>query len=241
MRLLLDGDILMFITSFSNEVATEVEPGYWTWYCDFNKVTQGIKESLDYYKNLLDADTVTICLSDDQENFRKQILGTYKEKRLRVKRPLVLKEVRRYLLEELDGYCLPNLEGDDVLGILATDPNDEEDKIIVSIDKDMQCIPGQLWYQNEVKHITPAEANRYHLYQTLTGDITDGYTGIPGIGAKKAEKILGDNPTWEAVVKAYEAAGLTEDDALIQARCAKILTYEDYDPVQQKPILWSPR
>jgi len=102
----------MFITSFSNEVATEVEPGYWTWYCDFNKVTQGIKESLGYYKNLLDADTVTICLSDDQENFRKQILGTYKEKRLRVKRPLVLKEVRRYLLEELDGYTLPNLEGD---------------------------------------------------------------------------------------------------------------------------------
>jgi len=240
MRLLIDGDILAYITSFSNEVATEVEPGYWTWYCDFNKVTQGIKESLDYYKNLLDADSVTICLSDDQENFRKQILGTYKEKRLRVKRPLVLKEVRKYLLEELDGYTLPNLEGDDVLGILATDPNDEEDKIIVSIDKDLKGVRGKLWHQNEVKYITKEDAQYYHLFQTLCGDITDGYTGIPGIGAKKAEKILSQGATWGNVVKAYVENGLTENDALIQARCAKILSYENYDFENKSPILWTP-
>lgn len=33
-------------------------------------------------------------------------------------------------------------------------------------------------------------ADRYHMYQTLIGDTTDGYSGIPGIGPVEAEKFL---------------------------------------------------
>ncbi len=60
----------------------------------------------------------------------------------------------------------------------------------------MQTIPGPLLYpalklQAQVPdHITLAEADRYHLYQTLVGDATDGYPGCPGVGEVAANKVL---------------------------------------------------
>ena len=37
---------------------------------------------------------------------------------------------------------------------------------------------------DETMHITPEEGARWHLIQTLAGDQTDGYGGVPGIGVK---------------------------------------------------------
>ena len=76
------------------------------------------------------------------------------------------------------------------------------------------------------------------MYQTLTGDSTDGYSGCPSVGDKTARKILGDNPTWGDVISAYEKRGLTEQDAMVQARVARILRFKDYDFVKHQPILW---
>jgi DNA polymerase-1 len=45
---------------------------------------------------------------------------------------------------------------------------------------------------------------------------------------------------WAAVVSHYEAAGLTEEDALVQARVARILHRSDYDMDKKEPILWTP-
>lgn len=45
---------------------------------------------------------------------------------------------------------------------------------------------------------------------------------------------------WDAVVEAYDAKGLTEDDALRQARLARILRWSDWDGENKKPILWTP-
>ena len=38
---------------------------------------------------------------------------------------------------------------------------------------------------------------------------------------------------------AFEKKGLTESDALVQARVARILRASDYDFAAKKPILWS--
>ena len=43
--------------------------------------------------------------------------------------------------------------------------------------------------------------------------------------------------TWSTVVKAFEDKGLTEEDALMNARLAKILTINEYDG---RVIYWSP-
>ena len=46
---------------------------------------------------------------------------------------------------------------------------------------------------------------------------------------------------WKGVVETYFTKGLTEGDALIQARLARILRHEDYDYKKKEPILWTPR
>jgi DNA polymerase-1 len=222
----------------THEVATEVEPGYWTWFVDYKKVCATIKDKLDYLMEHLSADDYILCVSD-VTNFRKDLISTYKGKRSNLRRPILLKKVRQDFLDQ-GGKLIPNLEADDTMGILATSM---EDTIIVSIDKDMKTIPGKYFKDTEtgVQDISLEEANYNHLYQTLIGDSIDGYTGVPGVGPVAAEKILTESPTWDAVVSAFKKKKLTEEDALLQARLAKILRAEDYDSEKGVPILWTPK
>ena len=58
---------------------------------------------------------------------------------------------------------------------------------------------------------------------------------------KRAETLFNkEGYNWSTVVKAFEDKGLTEDDALLNARLARILTIDDYDTTRQEPILWTP-
>ena len=93
---------------------------------------------------------------------------------------------------------------DDVMGIMASIPNTEA--IIVSDDKDMKTIPCRLYRPNDNDRlvISDMEANKNFLIQALMGDMTDGYGGCPKVGIKTAEKILGNHPTWDAVIKQYQ-------------------------------------
>lgn len=113
------------------------------------------------------------------------------------------------------------------------------------------------------------DADRWHAIQTLAGDSTDGYPGCPGIGMDRAtaaveamtvlvpyEHTLAsgkrkgeieiryrEEPTtdlWQVVVSRYTSAGLTEHDALVQARAARILRVTDYDFEKKEPKLWTP-
>jgi DNA polymerase-1 len=92
--------------------------------------------------------------------------------------------------------------------------------------------------------VSEDEADYWHLFQTLTGDQTDGYSGCPGIGPKKAEAILqhpdNQDDLWGVVVRTFVKAGLNEDEALVQARVARILRASDYDFEKKEPILWTP-
>ena len=81
------------------------------------------------------------------------------------------------------------------------------------------------------------------MKQTLTGDTVDCYPGCPGVGPVKAQRILDEDgdeyDLWLNVVMAFEKAGLTEEDALVQARLARILTTSDYNYDKEEPILWT--
>jgi 5'-3' exonuclease len=194
---------------------------------------------------------LVVTLTDyTQPCFRYSIDATYKGNRKASRKPLCFSEIRERVEAEYKCVMFPGLEADDVMGILATKPG-PDDKIIVSRDKDMKTIPGKLWNGVDFSVITEAAADRYHLYQTLIGDTADGYKGCPGVGPVKAEKIMAaaeDEPRhkedaityWPAVVAAYAKAGLTADDALRQARLARILRWSDWDSKKKEPILWSP-
>lgn len=236
--LLIDGDIVAY--RYSSTVEQEVDWGddVWSLWSDAKEAKQLILQYLDHLVEATAADDFVFTFSD-KDNFRKTIYPDYKSNRKGKRKPTCYKGVKTWLESEYKSIEMPGLEGDDVMGILATSGKYEE-TVIVSEDKDMKTIPGLLWRAAEMEDISEEYADYYHLYQTLVGDPTDGYKGCKGIGDKRATDILSKDPTWEAVVKAYEKAGQTEEEALVQARLARILRASDYNTNTKEPILWTP-
>jgi DNA polymerase-1 len=173
----------------------------------------------------------------DTKNFRKKIAPSYKGHRNR-KKPCGYKRVINKLKTEFEVIVMPELEADDAMGIYATQ---YPGNVIVSPDKDMKQIPGTLYNLDERFTVTPNAGAAWHLIQCLSGDQTDGYGGVPGIGVKRAATLFDkEGYSWKTVVKAFKDKDLTEYDAIMNARLAKILTIDDYDTAKQEVILWTP-
>lgn len=187
------------------------------------------------------------------DSFRKGLYEPYKASRAGVRKPLCFADVRELAKAQWPSYEYPGLEADDVLGIWAT--RGGIDPIIVSDDKDLKTIPGRLYRQGKLETISEDSANSWWMYQALVGDTADGYPGCPKIGPVKAENLLQEALDglgsmqltkdtipylWPAVVGAYEKVGLTADDALLQARLARILRASDWDAQKKEVILWTP-
>lgn len=215
---------------------------------DFDSAVDKAKEYIDKVANKLKATAVVVCLTDE-ENFRLSIYPDYKSNRNGKRRPEYLRAVKEYLAQNYETYKRTGLEADDCMGILATHRTlIKGDKIMVSEDKDMKTVPALLFNPEKDKaprKVTELEAMRFHLEQTLTGDPTDGYPGCPGIGprspfvaAVRDAKSLRE--AWAAVVAGYASKGRTAEDAIVQARCARILRAEDWDFTQRRPRLWTP-
>lgn len=198
-------------------------------------------------EDTLKADNMILALGASR-NWRKDVLPEYKANRTDKARPVLLGDLRSFVEKTWKTHVKPTLEADDVLGILSTAPDIiRGEKIIVSVDKDFMSIPGLLYNPGKpdlgIKKINKDQADYYHAYQTLVGDTCDNYKGCPGIGPKKAQKALEgiqSNEYWGAIVALFEAKGLTEEDALVQARVARICRNEDWDRKEQKVILWNP-
>lgn len=243
---LIDGDIVAYRAAFVAEADVEWEPGQWTKSADEDIGKQKVDEFLVGIRDRLKLDRMTVALSDT-ENFRKAIWPAYKAPRGKVRKPILLQRMKDYISEEYGSVIMPTLEADDVLGILATSPQagHPERRVIVSMDKDLKQIPGWIFNPSKDKKprkVTEHQADYEFFTQVLTGDVTDNYPGCPGIGKVKAEKLLGgpqpDNAEhWVNIVAAYEKAGLHENDAIIQARVARILRYGEYEDGKVK--LWA--
>lgn len=257
--ILIDGDICLYkaaeACSDYFEVETDENDDY-IW----RTIGWGSKKgSRDYLETLITkiirdckGDRAVICLSDMNDNFRKHINPAYKGNRKSGK-PVLYKFLKDTLSGDL-GYTVyekPSLEADDIMGILATSPSlIKGDKVIWSMDKDLKTVPCK-FHRGGVKgsdtsiRVSLEEADWQFMYQTLAGDSTDGYGGCKGVGAKTASKLLGEigehtfKEMWQTVLEAYKEAGQSEEDALMNARMARILRVEDYDFKKGEPILWT--
>lgn len=241
-KLLIDGDILIYKIATMNEVDTHWGDGLWTLHCDENICKSQVDTTLEELLVDLEADEFVIALTD-KHNFRKDVLPSYKDNRKQKRKPMVLNALREYVIKEHKAVIYPNLEADDVLGILATVPHNDE-RIIVSIDKDLRQIPCLISKDGKtIERINKAEADYWFMVQTMAGDSTDGYTGVPKVGVKTAQKLLGDINVplldlWKTVLKTYDKAGYSKKEALQQARVAHILTNKDYNRKTGKVKLW---
>ena len=237
MKILCDADFIVYKACAAAE--SEIDWGDDTILVtsNFSDAYNATKRELTKLENKLGSFSTLILFFTDSVNFRKKILESYKGHRNR-KKPCGYKRVINALRKEYKVIIKPTLEADDTMGIYATK---SPGNIIASPDKDMRQIPGQLYNFDETFTIDKDEGAKWHLIQTLAGDQTDGYGGVPGIGVKRAETLFKDKGySWKTVVEAFEEKDLTEEDALVNARLARILTADDYDFTKKEPKLWSP-
>ena len=245
LRILFDADMVVFRATSAVETPIQWDDNLWTLHAAAGEAQVKVDDTiltltekvLNHYKYEGNYEIV-MCFSDT-ENFRKKILPTYKINRADKRKPTCYYGIKKWVEDNYTCYQRPGLEADDCIGILATL---KANSVIVSGDKDFKTIPGRFYdfLRNEFYEISEQEADYWHLYQTLIGDITDNYKGCPGFGPVSAKKLLDQEPTWEAVAKAFEKKGLTEQDALVQARVARILRASDFDFAAKQPIAWQP-
>jgi len=242
--LLIDADVLAFEASVIAEESIEWKEEMWTVHADMALAKARIVNRVEQFKEKLQADDIVMALTD-RANYRRILNPDYKSNRSKSRLPIILKQVKKWIIEEMDGQLWPNLEADDIISILATDKKMDEETIIVSIDKDFKSVPG-IYYdfnKDETHHVSQEDADRYHLIQTLTGDATDGYSGVPKVGAVTAKRLLDkEGYDWDVVKKCYEDVGLTENDALMNAWMARLLQADNYcfrtNTIKK---LWTPR
>lgn len=269
---LIDGDIFAYEVAAGSEEPINWGDGLWTLHAWEGPARSALTSRIEQLAEKVGATRIIVALSDT-ENWRKKLLPSYKENRQTQRKPLLLKVLKEHLCESFETCVQSGLEADDVLGILATCPDLKGDKVIVTKDKDLKTIPGLHYLAHKedlgVFEVSPSEADDWHLIQTLAGDVSDGYSGCPGIGVETARKII-EEPfgweqyehtftsgkragetelrwrkievatKWEAVVSHFIKAGLSEEEALTQARVARICRACDFDFENEQVKLWNP-
>jgi len=237
MKLLIDCDFVVYKCCAAAETEIDFGDDVIVVTSTFKDAYSCVKRELNRIANKFGSFDEMILFFSDSKNFRKDIQKDYKGHRNR-KKPCAYRRVINKLSGEYSVIKMPTLEADDSMGIFATK---HPGNIIVSPDKDMKQIPGMLWNFEESTLIKPEDGAKWHLIQSLAGDNTDGYAGVPGIGVKRAVALFEEKGySWKTVVEAFKEKGLSEEVALTNARLARILTNEDYDDEKMEPILWSP-
>ena len=177
-------------------------------------------------------------------NFRYKVLPTYKHNRVDKEKPVLHPILKQHTIENHPTAAWEGIEADDVLGIMSS--MDPGKCVICTIDKDLKQIEGWQYNWNKMGNpqwITQEDGDFWFYYQILVGDTADGYKGCPGMGDKRTRQLLETTPRqdwWKAVVECYEKKKLTESDALQQARVARMLTADLWNPTKKIPILWNP-
>lgn len=87
-----------------------------------------------------------------------------------------------------------DFECDDVIGHLASVTHKEDDVVIISSDTDfIQCINENTKVYSPVRKCFLEKTEYdYVSWKSLVGDKSDNIEGFPGIGDKKAQKLLND-------------------------------------------------
>jgi DNA polymerase-1 len=250
---LIDGDIVAYRASVGMQkdhnwgdgvVSSEVDP---------REAASAALQTIEAWMRLARCNDALVAFTG-RNNFRKLILPTYKANRAGKVKPVAYRHTVEAVEARFETRTVDWLEADDLLGILAT-RDAYSDAIVVSLDKDLRTIPGR--HLNPLKETKPVArsvwaADAQWMMQTLTGDTSDGYVGIPRVGLVKAERFLGGDvrtvaamkltaaDLWPRVVAAYAKHKLSEKDALVQARVSRILRDSDYDRNTKEVILWHP-
>jgi Autographiviridae exonuclease len=213
---------------------------------------------IEMLKDKSGIEDVVMAVTCREGNFRKEVYPDYKATRNYTPKPVGYWQLLEYVEEQYGTISKRFLEADDVLGILGSQGVYKGKEVVtISDDKDLLTIPGKYLDTKDgfkIKTISHIEADRFFFMQAVAGDATDNYKGCPGIGMKRAGLLLDKADDswngefevdrlrlwWDAIVAAFEKAGLGEEEAILNAQMARILRVTDWDKNKQEVILWKP-
>lgn len=239
---LVDGDI--YLHTIAHAAAKDIDwGGIVTRQLNIEEALDTLRSHLAAIEERFERGDIRFILSAPN-SFRKALCPSYKSNRKPESKPVGYASFKEKAAAMLSARIVDSLEGDDVIGISATNPNNQHNRIVVTTDKDLKTVPCTIFNPRAetLETLTEDEANHNFYLQTLTGDRTDGYPGCPGVGPVKAERLLkGASSEMEAWAKVVAAFGGDEAAALLQARLARILRWNDYDHKHGEPLLWTPQ
>lgn len=256
---LIDADIIAYIATAVTQTSIDWEDGEEAQvHASLPEAKRAFAETITKWFQPTGEDDYVLCWTDRKSpTFRYRIHPHYKAQRTGAK-PLMLTAVEAWAYEEYPCALIDDLEGDDVLGLMMTDPSRGAD-CMVSTDKDLKTIPGRLYVPGKSKRPGTVRLDRadwWWMMQTIMGDKSDNFKGAPGAGEKRAdgELVSGDDLSylWDVVVSVFEdqfskpkprESFVTDDpydEALMNARCARILRHGDYNYADRRVRLWTP-
>ena len=239
-RVHIDGDILIYGICSACEYCARFDEDLDVVFCNLNEA-MGMAEATMAKYEAMTKGKLTIHFTGSG-NYRKEIYPEYKAHRKKVRKPAGFRALKEMLEQKYHCMTENGIEADDLIGLCHTrDSHRGLTSLIISTDKDFKTIPGWIYNPDHdaFTFVKPEEADRNWLLQTLTGDKTDGYPGLEGVGPVTAAKILKQG-TWQEVEDAYVNSGFTPEYALNQARLARILRMDEYDWDSRKVRLWQP-
>jgi len=122
-------------------------------------------------------------------NFRHRYatILPYKGTRSDDTRPVHYDAIRQLLVDAYDAKVAQGMEADDCLGLAQTSA-DYLETCIVTVDKDLDMIPGVHYnWERDLKYeVEELDGVKKFYKQMLTGDMTDNILGLYGVGPKSA-------------------------------------------------------
>lgn len=182
---LIDADLLTYRIGYTTEEEEEAVALY--------ALDEYIKENITLP---IKADYKYFLTGSNNFRFNVAVTHPYKGNRKQPK-PTHYGALRQHLITKYNAEVVHGEEADDKIGIMQ-----DGDSVIVSIDKDLNNIPGWHYHfvNKELYYVDDTTAARNFFKQMLIGDAADNIKCIDGVGKVKAGKLLDGLPTYEELL-----------------------------------------
>ena len=194
---IIDGDVLVYMAIWKSETLEEGKKKF--------------QELVDDVLNSLFTTDYVMAIGG-LDNFRLDLFSDYKGNRKKAKdnRPEWFNDLKSWASKLEGSVESDNCEADDLVRVWALECDAAGiNRAVVSVDKDLHCIPGTHYNPRTKKiyQICEEYGERFYWQQVLQGDSVDAIPGLPKVGPVKAKKLLEGAYTHkemrDAVCRAY--------------------------------------